>query len=148
METLLAGKRVLIVEDESLVAELVADIADDMSAERVGIAATVAQALKCVAAEPWDLAILDYNLQGSPSWPVAEALRARGVPYLMVSGYGQDLITDPATPLLSKPYSVADFVAAIRRVFHAAPAAEGVGAVAAGNALGGSGAPPITPRLR
>lgn len=116
METLLAGKRVLIVEDESLVAELVADIAEDMSAERVGIVATVGQALKSVAAEPWDLVILDLNLQGTPSWPVAEALRARGTPYLVVSGYGQELAADAGAPVLAKPYSVADFVAAVRRV--------------------------------
>lgn len=145
METLLAGKRVLIVEDESLVAELVADIADDMSAERVGIVATVAQALKSVTTEPWDLAILDYNLQGTPSWPVAEALRERGIPYLMVSGYGQDLITDPSTPVLAKPYSVADFVAAIRRVCGATPAGDEVRPV---GALAGTSTPPMTPRLR
>lgn len=145
METLLAGKRVLIVEDESLVAELVADIADDMSAERVGIVATVAQALKSVASEPWDLAILDYNLQGTPSWPVAEALRERGIPYLMVSGYGQDLITDPSTPVLAKPYSVADFVAAIRRVCGATPAGDDVSPV---GALASTSTPPMTPRLR
>lgn len=148
METLLAGKRILIVEDESLVAELVADIADDMSAERVGIAATVGQALKSLAAEPWDLAVLDYNLQGTPSWPVAEALRARGIPYLMVSGYGHELVTDPNTPLLAKPYSVADFVAAIRRICTTAPASDEATAVAAGSALGSAGAPPMTPRLR
>ncbi|GGD32803.1 response regulator [Pseudoxanthomonas indica] len=148
METLLAGKRVLVVEDESLVAELVADIADDMSAERVGIVATVGQALKSIATEPWDLAILDFNLQGTPSWPVAEALRDRGIPYLMVSGYGQDLIVDPGTPLLAKPYSVADFVAAIRLVCHATPSSHNVAGATGSGTLAGSGAPPVTPRLR
>lgn len=138
METLLAGKRVLIVEDESLVAELVADIADDMSAERVAIAGTLGQAMKMVSSETWDLVILDLNLQGTPSWPVAELLRGRGTPYLVVSGYGQDVTGGPDIPVLAKPYSVADFVAAVRRVCHAAPAAESTLAPAS---LGGSAVP-------
>lgn len=138
METLLAGKRVLIVEDESLVAELVADIADDMSAERVSIVATLGQALKSVTSESWDLVILDLNLQGTPSWPVADLLRKRGTPYLVVSGYGQEMTSTVDTPVLAKPYSVADFVAAVRRVCNASSAAD----EALGSAgIGGSAVP-------
>ncbi len=116
MESLLAGKNVLVIEDETLVAELVVDIADDMGANAVVIATHVEQALACIADRPWDLAILDHNLNGTPSWPVADALKRRGIPYLVVSGYGGDIRVDASTILLAKPYNVADFVAAIRKV--------------------------------
>ncbi len=116
MESLLAGKNVLVVEDEALVAELVVDIADDMGAQAVKIATHVEQALACIANSAWDLAILDHNLNGTPSWPVAEALKRRGIPYLVVSGYGGEIRVDASTVLLAKPYNVADFVAAIRTV--------------------------------
>lgn len=123
MESLLAGKNVLVIEDESLVAELVVDIADDMGAQAVKVATHVEQALACIAERSWDLAILDHNLNGTPSWPVAEALKRRGIPYLVVSGYGGEIRVDASTVLLAKPYNVADLVAAIRTVTSGTPLA-------------------------
>ncbi len=79
--------RVLIVEDESLVAMLVEDCLVDMGYEVVGPAGTVDAALGLVEQTTFDVAVLDVNLAGTQSFPVAEALEARGIPYLFLTGY-------------------------------------------------------------
>lgn len=115
MESLLAGKRVLVVEDEGLVAELVVDILGDLAAGDAVVAACVDEALARVAGEAWDLAILDLNLRGESGWPVVAALKRRGVPCLVVSGCDvEELHADPDLHVLCKPYSVAEFIGAVR----------------------------------
>lgn len=86
----LAGRRVLVVEDESLVAMLLETILEDMGCVPVGAIATVDEALAVIADDGLlDAALLDVNVAGREVFPVAEALRARGVPFVFSTGYGQ-----------------------------------------------------------
>ncbi len=88
----LAGKRVLIVEDELLVALMLEDFLGDFGCDVVGPCGTVENALEAVRTEALDLAVLDVNLGGERVYPVAEALAERHIPFLFLSGYGEDAI--------------------------------------------------------
>src|SRR5277367_6352119 len=96
--------RMLVVEDEGLVAMLIEDMLDDLGCEVACSAASVAQALKWLDdGGEADAALLDVNLGGEAVWPVAEALMARGVPFAFTTGYGQ--LGEPRfehAPLLGK----------------------------------------------
>ena len=83
----LSGRRVLVVEDEMIVAWLLQDMLADLGCAVVGPAARVAQALAMIDAEAIDAAVLDVNLNGQKSYPVADALAARGVPFVFSTGY-------------------------------------------------------------
>jgi DNA-binding response OmpR family regulator len=85
----LAGKRVLVVEDELLVALLVEEMLVDAGCIVVGPFARIRDALAAARAEMVDLALLDVNVAGEKVFPVAHALEERGVPFLFVTGYGQ-----------------------------------------------------------
>lgn len=87
-------KSVLIVEDEALLA-LCAGVEIEGSGNRVaGVAHSVSQALDWLSRESADLAVIDYNLGGETSEPVADALRARGIPYAVVSGASRQRMED------------------------------------------------------
>jgi DNA-binding NarL/FixJ family response regulator len=83
----LTGLRVLVVEDEFLIALDLGSILDRLGCTVLGPAATVHEALHLLAADPPDVALLDLNLFDGRSTPVAEALVARGVPFAVVSAY-------------------------------------------------------------
>ncbi|CAH2601771.1 Response regulator [Rhodovastum atsumiense] len=85
--------RVLLLEDETLIAMLAEDILIGLGCDVVGPVATVAAALRLVAAERIDAAVLDVNLgYGERGYPVADALAELGVPFAFVTGYGRDSI--------------------------------------------------------
>jgi CheY-like chemotaxis protein len=86
----LSGRRVLVVEDETMVAWLLEDMLADLGCAVVGPAAHVNQALAMLDAEALDAAVLDINLNGQKSYPVADALAARGVPFVFSTGYNKD----------------------------------------------------------
>jgi DNA-binding response OmpR family regulator len=88
----LAGKRVLIVEDELLVALMLEDFLVEFGCNVVGPCGTVENALQAIRTEALDLAVLDVNLAGERVYPVAEALAERHIPFLFLSGYGEDAI--------------------------------------------------------
>lgn len=83
----LDGRRILVVEDEALVALMIQNLLVDVGATVVGPAATVVDALALIEVEPIDGAILDYKLSDGTSLPVADALSARGKPFIFASGY-------------------------------------------------------------
>jgi CheY-like chemotaxis protein len=99
------GLRILVVEDEGLVAMLIEDMLEDIGCEVAGSLSSVGQALKWLAdGGSADAALLDVNLGGEPVWPVAEALQARGMPFAFTTGYGH--LNTPRfehAPLLGKP---------------------------------------------
>jgi CheY-like chemotaxis protein len=86
MDKLLSGRRVLVVEDEMLVLIMIEDMLADLGCKSVTSAATVEKALALVDAQAFDFVMLDENLNGSDSRPVAEALFARGVPFVYSTG--------------------------------------------------------------
>jgi DNA-binding response OmpR family regulator len=112
--------RILLVEDEPLVAMMITDMAEDAGHKVVATAARLAEALPVASEGEIDVAILDVNLNGERTFPVAEALRARGVPVIFSTGYGaESLGLDWAHSLvLAKPFQPHD----LERVLDAAGA--------------------------
>ena len=112
----LSGRRVLVVEDEALVAMLLEDMLSDLGCEVLGPVMRVAEALDHIAANARiDVAVLDVNLAGERSVRIAEALRARAVPFVICTGYDGGI--DEAwrdRPLLRKPFLSRDIEAALR----------------------------------
>ncbi|EYD74612.1 Response regulator receiver [Rubellimicrobium mesophilum DSM 19309] len=113
-----AGKRILVVEDEMIVAMLIEDILMDGGATVVGPAARVNKALDLLGTETVDAALLDVNLAGENTVPVAEELRRRGIPFAFATGYGAAGLPDGFTgqPLLQKPFQERDLQEVISRV--------------------------------
>ena len=103
------SQRILIVEDEPLIAMMLEDFLDALGKEVAGTADSVAGALDLVAAGGIDGAILDVNLRaGEQSWPVADALAAAGVPFLLATGGGDASVIDAhkGRPVLAKPFTM------------------------------------------
>jgi DNA-binding response OmpR family regulator len=107
---MMTGKRVLIVEDEFLVAAMLEDELIDRGATIVGPAASLAEGMRLVENGGFDLAVIDWNLDGEHSTPIAEALREAGVPFVISTGYGMVPPQFAAFPLLAKPYDPAELV--------------------------------------
>lgn len=104
----LSGRRILVVEDESLVAMLLETILEDMECVPVGPVSSVADALKTVTEEDaLDAALLDVNVAGTYVFPVAEALKAKGVPFVFSTGYGEGGLPDEwrGQPTIQKPFT-------------------------------------------
>ena len=101
-----SGRRVLMVEDEMMVAWLLEDMLTDLGCAVIGPAGNVNQALAMIEAELIDAAVLDVNLNGEMSYPIADALAARGVPFVFVTGYDKGRIIDgyQSFPVLQKPF--------------------------------------------
>src|SRR5687768_6243457 len=118
MDNLLSGLRVLVVEDEMMVLMNIEDMLADLGCESVSAAATVDQALAIVDAQGFDAALVDVNLDGRQSYPVADALRARGVPFAFSTGYSGQSMKDGYRdePVLAKPYNVAGLVETLTRL--------------------------------
>ncbi|HEY2706543.1 MAG TPA: response regulator [Caulobacteraceae bacterium] len=105
----LAGLRLLVVEDEALVAMQLEDMLDELGCVVVDVAGTVSRGVALAADEavPLDGAILDVNLGGEKVYPVAERLAERGVPFVFCTGYGLSGIAGEFAhvPTLAKPYN-------------------------------------------
>ena len=111
-----SGKlRVLVIEDEDLIAMFVEDMLTDMGHEVGAIAARIEDAVRAAETGSFDFAIVDVNLGGQPSYPVAEILKARGIPFVFATGYGAAGL-DPAyagAATLQKPFTEAELLAAL-----------------------------------
>lgn len=112
--------RILVVEDEMTIALLMEDMLIDLGHEVVGLAMRLPQALQFAKSAEIDLAILDINLDGRMSFPVADVLSARGVPFIFATGYGQAGLEAPykASTVLSKPFQMKDLQGAIAGTMH------------------------------
>jgi CheY-like chemotaxis protein len=111
----LAGLRVLVVEDEGLVAMLVETMLDDLGCAVVLSAASVREALELVSRGGFDVALLDVNLAGEKVFPVADELRRLGVPFAFASGYGADGLRPDLqdVPIIQKPFQLDHLKAAL-----------------------------------
>jgi CheY-like chemotaxis protein len=104
------GRRVLVVEDEAMVAMLVEDMLTELGHSVVGPAMRLDQALPLAREAEFDFAILDVNLGGQLSFPVADVLRARGIPFIFATGYGRNGVEEAYrdTITLMKPFERSD----------------------------------------
>lgn len=106
----LQGRRVLVVEDESLVAMLLETILEDMGCTPVGPASNIDEGEALARDEAaLDAALLDVNVAGRQVFPVAAALKARGVPFVFSTGYGEGGLPDEwrGNPTIQKPFTEA-----------------------------------------
>ena len=110
-------KRVLVVEDEAIIAHEIADVLASAGLGVVGPAATVTQALELIDREGCDAAVLDFNLGRDTAEPIAARLKRSGTPFVSLSGTPRDEL--PAifreTPALTKPLEAKTLIATIRR---------------------------------
>jgi DNA-binding response OmpR family regulator len=113
-------RRVLIIEDEMLIALMLQDMLEDVGLTVEAIANSLAGGLEVAARADVQLAILDVNLNGEEAYPIAELLRGRRVPFIFSTGYGAgNLRPDFASvPQLVKPYQQDSLRAAIDAALH------------------------------
>jgi CheY-like chemotaxis protein len=99
------GNHVMVVEDEALVAMVVTDALTELGYEVVGPFGRPPDALAAINNGKIDAAVLDINLAGTPVYPVADALTARGIPFIFVTGYGIESVEKRFAhiPVLAKP---------------------------------------------
>ena len=88
-------KRILLVEDESLIAMMMEQALRDLDLDVVGPFGTVHEALAAIERERIDAGILDINLGGEMAYPIARLLQARNVPFVFMTGYGAETIAAP-----------------------------------------------------
>lgn len=110
--------RVLLVEDESLIAMLIEDFLLDLDCEVVATVGQFHEALDAARNGEFDLAFLDVNLHGRPVYPVAEILQQRGIPFAFVTGYGTVGLDAKQTkaPVLQKPFQARDLAIVINQL--------------------------------
>lgn len=104
---MIAGKHILLVEDEALIAMLLEDLVLELGGVVVGPVCQLDQAIAFAQSRHLDAAILDINLGGKRSYPVADVLRERGIPFAFASGYGAQGVGEShrSAPVMVKPFS-------------------------------------------
>jgi CheY-like chemotaxis protein len=109
--------RVLVVEDEPLVAMLLEEILDDLGHTVVGPAASVQEGLTMAEGGHFDGAILDVNLNGARSYPIADLLKSKSIPYFFATGYGSaEGVVERGVEIVKKPFSEDVLAAALKRI--------------------------------
>jgi DNA-binding response OmpR family regulator len=120
----LPGRRILVVEDEMLVAMTLEAMLDEAGCRIVGPFGRLGAALKSAHADEIDAALLDVNLHGEMVFPVADALERRNIPFIFVTGYGA--VGMPPRfkdrPVLTKPYKTPTLLALLVAVLSTATA--------------------------
>ena len=102
------AKRILVVEDELMIRMLLEDMLGELGYTVAAEAARIEEALEAAKNADFDSAILDVNLNGQPISPVADALVARGMPFVFATGYGERGLPEPYRdrPTLKKPFQM------------------------------------------
>lgn len=118
------GPQILVVEDEALIALMIEDMLTALRCRVVGSARTVGEGLAMLQAHQGALdgAILDISLGEETVYAVAEALEARGVPFVFATGYDADTLDErfAGHPTLAKPFEMLALDAVIREIFRQA----------------------------
>jgi CheY-like chemotaxis protein len=120
MSISLEGRRIFVVEDESLIMMLLEEALTDSGCIVAGAASRLDEALAKAAVINCDVAILDVNLDGKQTAPVADLLARRGIPFALVTGYGSGLL-EPfhGAPVVAKPFFPEDLERGIRAALSA-----------------------------
>ncbi len=112
----LQGTRVLVVEDEAMLSLSLEDMLRDLGCVVAGTAAKLDDAMELARTSEFDVALLDVNIGGKRVDPVAEAIKARGMPIVYVTGYGKTAATGF---VLEKPHTAADLARTLDRALAA-----------------------------
>ena len=112
----LAGCRILVVEDETLIAVVIEEPLQELGCVVVGPVARLDAALQLASDEALDAAVLDVTIRGGHVQPVAEQLLARGIPFVLASGYGDWSLPENLRdqPRLTKPFTHQDLEKQVR----------------------------------
>lgn len=107
MDKLLSGRSILIIEDEMLISMMIEDMLADLGCESIAAASTIGQAIKLIDLKVFDAAMLDLNLNGMESYPIADALALRDVPYFFSTGNSLADVKDGYSDhdVLKKPFT-------------------------------------------
>jgi DNA-binding response OmpR family regulator len=107
--------RILIVEDEMMIAIMLEDMLDELGCAVAGIAGKPEEAMAFIESQPIEAAILDVNLNGIQSFAIAAALDERGVPFMFSTGYGALVVEERyrTRPVLQKPFRQEELEAAV-----------------------------------
>ncbi len=118
----LTGRRILVVEDDILIAMLIEEILQDLGCVIVGPVATLDAALRLAGDEALDAAVLDVTIRGGQIYPAAERLLARGIPFILASGYGDWALPEAFRnmPRLTKPFTARDIEEKMKLLFQVA----------------------------
>lgn len=110
--------RVLVVEDEMIVTMLLEDLLAELGHTVTATASHLEDAVRLAKAGGFDIAMLDLNINGRQTFPVAEVLRAQGVPFVFATGYGEAGLPDAwrGTPTLQKPFMGEDLALVLNRL--------------------------------
>lgn len=119
----LAGRRILVVEDEALIALEIEESLQDMGCVIVGPASKLEEALRLARDEALDAAILDVTIRGGKVFPVAGQLLARQIPFALASGYGDWALPEDLRdqPRLTKPFTRQDLEQRVRQLCRGSP---------------------------
>ena len=125
----LAGLRVLVVKDDMLIAVHIEEVLQGLGCVVVGPVSKLDAAIQMADDEALDAAILDINIRGGHVYPVAERLRARGIPFALASGYGDWALPEAFRnqPRLNKPFTEQELEAQVLSLHRGPAAAEGAG---------------------
>ncbi len=120
-----SGFRVLVVEDEALISMLIEDMLADIGCKCVDVAASVEGAMEALTKAEPDFAMLDINLNGKRSFPVADFLRSREIPFVFLSGYGSRGLGESYADakVLQKPFQLGDLETALEDALSSVPGA-------------------------
>jgi CheY-like chemotaxis protein len=110
--------RMLLVEDEALIALMLEDMVEGMGCAVTGLAPRVALGVAMAETGHFDVAILDVNVAGENVEPVAECLAAKGVPFIFATGYGEAGVPlrYRDRPVVAKPFRSEQLEAALQKV--------------------------------
>jgi CheY-like chemotaxis protein len=113
-----AGRRILVVEDETMIRMLLDGMLTDLGYTMTAEAGGIEEALALAKQAEFDIAILDVNLNGRPITPVVEILIQRGLPFVFASGYGQRGVPEAyrMNPTLQKPFQAEALAQALEAV--------------------------------
>jgi DNA-binding response OmpR family regulator len=107
MNQALAGRRIFVVEDEFLISLLLETALEDEHCTIIGPFDRIPAALEAARRENVDLALLDVNVGGEKVYPVAEFFAERGIPFLLLSGFGDQAAADDSRwEIFSKPFKI------------------------------------------
>jgi len=113
--------RVLVVEDEALVGMLLDDMLQDIGCESVQLASRFDEAMRAAEQDEFGLAVLDVNLDGVSSLPIADRLIELGIPLIFATGYGKSGLDSRYAniPTLQKPFFFADLERVVQQALAA-----------------------------